>query len=342
VPGDAAPTVPRASAEPLASAYDVALLDLDGVVYIGSSAVAGAADSLAKAKACGMRVAFVTNNASRTPSAIAAQLAGLGVPAGAADVITSAQAGARLLAERLEPGAAVLVVGGMGLRAAVRERGFRPVSVASERPAAVIEGYAPDLSYSLLAEGALAVQAGALFVVSNADKTLPTARGRQPGNGAMSRVIATAAGQEPLIAGKPEPPLHAEAVARTGASRPLVVGDRLDTDIEGAVRVGADSMLVLTGVARPLDAVLAPPPQRPSYLAPDLSGLLVSHPPVVRAEGGYRCGGWHARWRAAGRLVLSGGGDPIDGLRALCAATWSADGPAAEAVAPALARLGYR
>jgi glycerol-1-phosphatase len=342
VPGDAAPTVPRASAEPLASAYDVALLDLDGVVYIGISAVAGAADSLAKAKVGGMRVAFVTNNASRTPSAIAAQLAGLGVPASAADVITSAQAGARLLAERLEPGAAVLVVGGMGLRAAVRERGFRPVSVASERPAAVIEGYAPDLSYSLLTEGALAVQAGALFVVSNADKTLPTARGRQPGNGAMSRVIATATGQEPLVAGKPEPPLHAEAVARTGASRPLVVGDRLDTDIEGAVRVGADSMLVLTGVTRPLDAVLAPPHQRPSYLAPDLSGLLVSHPPVVRADGGYRCGAWHARWQAAGRLVLSGGGDPIDGLRALCAAAWSADGPAAEAVAPALTQLGYR
>ena len=340
--GDAARTAPRACAEPLASAYDVALLDLDGVVYIGASAVAGAADSLAKAKAAGMRVAFVTNNASRTPSAIAAQLAGLGVPADASDVITSAQAGARLLAERLAPGAAVLVVGGTGLRAAVRERGFRPVSVASERPAAVIEGYAPDLSYSLLTEGALAVQAGALFVVSNADKTLPTARGRQPGNGAMSRVIATATGQEPLVAGKPEPPLHAEAVARTDASRPLVVGDRLDTDIEGAVRVGADSMLVFTGVARPLDAVLAPPHQRPSYLAADLSGLLVPHPPVVPADGGYRCGAWHARWQPPARAVLSGDGDPMDGLRALCAAAWSADAPAAQAVAPALAQLGFR
>lgn len=340
--GDTAPPALRASAEPLASAYDVALLDLDGVVYIGTSAVAGAADSLAKAKAGGMRVAFVTNNASRTPSAIAAQLAGLGIPAGASDVITSAQAAARLLAERLAPGAAVLVVGGMGLRVAVRERGFRPVSVASEHPAAVIEGYAPDLSYSLLAEGALAVQAGALFVVSNADKTLPTARGRQPGNGAMARVIATATGQEPLVAGKPEPPLHAEAVARTGAGRPLLVGDRLDTDIEGAVRVGADSMLVLTGVTRPLDAALAPPHQRPSYLAQDLSGLLVPHPPVVRAGGGYRCGAWDAHWRPPARLVLAGDGDPMDGLRALCAAAWSADALAAEAVAPALAQLGYR
>src|SRR5262249_57862182 len=98
---------------------------------------------------------------------------------------------------------------------------------------------------------------------------------------------ATATGQEPLVAGKPEPPLHAEAVARTDASRPLVVGDRLDTDIEGAVRVGADSMLVFTGVARPLDAVLAPPHQRPSYPAPDLARLRVPHPPVVRADRGY-------------------------------------------------------
>ena len=336
-----APTAPRGCDEPLASAYDVALLDLDGVVYIGASAVAGAADSLAKAKAAGMRAAFVTNNASRTPSAIAAQLAGIGVAASAADVVTSAQAGARLLAERLPPGAPVLVVGGIGLRAAVRERGFRPVSVASDQPAAVIQGYAPDIGYPLLAEGALAVQAGALFVVTNADKTLPSARGRQPGNGSLARVIATATGREPLVAGKPEPPLHAESVARTGARHPLVVGDRLDTDIESAVRVGADSLLVLTGVTSPLDAVLAPPHQRPSYLARDLSGLLTPHPPVTEADGGFHCGGWRARWHGDGRLALDGDGDPMDALRALCAAAWSADRPGPEAVAAPLKRLGW-
>jgi glycerol-1-phosphatase len=338
---EAAAAGPHGCAVPLASAYDAALLDLDGVVYVGAAAVTGAPDSLAKAAAAGMRVAFVTNNASRTPSAIAAQLAGLGVPATASDVITSAQAGARLLAERLPPGAPVLVVGGMGLRVAVRERGFRPVSVAQDRPAAVIQGYTPDLSYSLLAEGALAVQVGALFVISNADLTLPTPRGRQPGNGSLSRVIATATGQEPLVAGKPEPPLHAEAVARTGARHPLVVGDRLDTDIEGAVRAGADSLLVLTGVTRPLDAVLAPPQQRPSYLARDLSGLLTPQPPVTRDGAGFACGGWHARWRAADRLALGGGGDAMDGLRALCAAAWSADGTTAEAVTPALGQLDW-
>src|SRR5438552_3451776 len=272
----------RGAGEPLAALYDVALLDLDGVVYLGGSPIPGAADALAKAAAAGMRLAFVTNNASRTPAAIAAQLTGLGVPAHAGEVITSAQAAARLAAEHLPAGAPVLVVGGMGLRIAVRERGFRPVTTAADRPAAVIQGYAPDLSYSLLAEGGLAVAAGALFIASNADSTLPTPRGRQPGNGSLIQVIATATGRAPLIAGKPEPPLHAEAVARTGARKPLVVGDRLDTDIESAARSGADSLLVLTGVTRPLDAVLAPPHQRPSYLARDLSGLVSPHPPVTR------------------------------------------------------------
>ena len=118
--GEAAATAPRGCAEALASAYDVALLDLDGVVYIGGSAVAGAADALAKAKAAGLRVAFVTNNASRTPSAIAAQLTGLGVPTSASDVVTSAQAGARLLAERLP--ASARVTGGWGVSRPVRSR----------------------------------------------------------------------------------------------------------------------------------------------------------------------------------------------------------------------------
>ena len=198
-----------------------------------------------------MRLAYVTNNASRTPAAIAAQLAGFGVQAAAADIVTSAQAAATLLASRLAPGAAVLVIGSTALRIAVRERGLRPVSTALDRPAAVLQGYAPGVGYSQFLEGGLAVRAGAWFVASNADATLPTPRGIQPGNGSLCQVIAHATGQQPAVAGKPEPPLHAEAVARTGARHPLVVGDRLDTDIEGAVRVGAASLLVLTGSQPP-------------------------------------------------------------------------------------------
>jgi len=338
--------LPRASEKQLSEIYDVALLDLDGVVYLGGSAVPGAADALAEARHRGMRLAFVTNNASRTPSAIAAQLNSLGVPADASEVVTSAQAAARLLAERLPAGAPVLVVGGMGLRIAVRERGLRPVSTALDRPAAVVQGYGPGIDYALLAEGGLAVRAGAWFVASNADLTLPTARGQQPGNGALVQVIATATGEHPVVAGKPEPPLHAESVDRTGAKRPLVVGDRLDTDIEGAVRVGADSLLVFTGVSRPADAVLAPADRRPSYLARDVSGLLEPQPEVASdGDGKFRCGGWTARLTdgpgSADGFDIDGSGDAIDGLRALCAAAWSAGTVSPDSVAAAVARLPF-
>jgi glycerol 3-phosphatase-2 len=336
----AGPGLPRASEQPLCQAYDVGLLDLDGVVYIGGKAVPGASEALRKAGEEGMRLAYVTNNANRTPAAVAEVLTGFGIAATREDVVTSAQAAARLLAGRLPAGSAVLVVGGMGLRVALRERGLRPVSTALDRPAAVVQGYAPGISYPLLAEGGLAVAAGALFVGTNADRTLPGPRGAQPGNGSLLQVISTATGQTPLIAGKPEPPLHEESVLRTGARHPLVVGDRLDTDIEAAQRVGADSLLVLTGVTSPAEAVLASPHQRPTYLADDLSGL-VEPQPVVSSEGGtFGCGGWTARWAGDGsRLELSGRGTRIDGLRALCAAAWSRAHVTADLISQALQTL---
>ncbi len=332
---------PRGCQEPLDTAYDVALLDLDGVVYLGGTPIPGAAEALRKADAAGMRLAYVTNNAFRTPAAIAALLRSFGVQATREDVVTSAQAAARLLAEHLPAGAPVLVIGGSGLRMALRERALRPVSTAIDKPAAVVQGYAPDISYAMLAEGALAVAAGALFVASNADLTLPSRRGRQPGNGSLTQVITTATGKKPLVAGKPEPPLHNESVLRTGARHPLVVGDRLDTDIEAAHRVGADSLLVLTGVTGPAEAVLAPPSQRPAYLAEDLAGLLEPHPDITETDGAFGCGGWTARLDGD-QLELTGDGERIDGLRALCAAAWTqeaADSVSEESVGPAIERL---
>ena len=336
----AGPQSPRGSADPLDHAYDVALLDLDGVVYLGGTAIPGAAEALRKASEAGLRLAYVTNNAFRTPAAIAALLTSFGVPAGPQDVVTSAQAAARLLAERLPAGAPVLVVGGSGLRMALRERGLRPVSTAADKPQAVVQGYGPGIDYAMLAEGGLAVGAGALFVASNGDLTIPSRRGRQPGNGSLIQVIATATGVQPLVAGKPEPPLHKESVLRTGAKNPLVVGDRLDTDIEGAHRVGADSMLVLTGVTGVAEAVLAPESQRATYLAEDLSGLLEPHPEVTRSGGAFGCGGWTAR-RNGDQLELDGKGTRIDGLRALCAAAWSADGVTRDSARSAIARLEH-
>lgn len=331
-----------ASGGRLIDGYDTLLLDLDGVVYLGPQAVPGAAPALAEARVAGVRPVFVTNNASRTPSAIAAHLTALGIPAVADDVVTSAQAAARLVAERIDPGAAVLVVGGMGLRQAVRAHGLRPVTTAAERPAAVVQGIAPDLSYGLLSEGVLAVRQGALFVAANADATMPTGRGELPGNGAMVRVIATATGVEPIIAGKPRPPLHRESMLRTGARAPLVVGDRLDTDIEGAANAGVDSLLVFTGVATPADVLTAPPRHRPTHLGADLSALHLPRADVRRGpDGEWTCGGWTAVWRDG--LVLRGAGDPLDGLRAACRATWEAAGDGRadlDAVKPALADLG--
>ncbi len=345
----------RGESEPClvpAREYDAALSDLDGVVYSGPAPVRGAVAALAGARQAGMRLAFVTNNAFRTPSAIAAHLSGIGVPARAEDVVTSAQAAATLIALRVPAGSPVLVAGGMGLRLALRGRGLRPVSTAAERPAAVAQGYAPDIGYGLLAEAAAAVRGGALYVAANVDATLPTPRGPQPGNGALVAVVVTATGARPLVAGKPEPPLHAEAVARTGARRPLVVGDRLDTDIEGAVRAGCDSMLVLTGVSTARDVVLAPPGRRPTYVAADLAGLLQPQPAIraigatgrgsgTGADGPFRCRGWEA-WRQDGRspLKLAGEGAWIDGVRALCAAAWSGERVGADQVEPALSVLG--
>src|SRR5216683_2852342 len=214
----AAPAVPLMPGQgPPAASYDVALLDLDGVVYSGPDPIDGAVDALAAARKAGLRLAFVTNNASRSPSAIAEHLTRLGVPAGSADVVTSAQAAATLIANRFPAGSPVLVAGSNGLRLAVRERGLRPVSLAADHPVAVVQGYAPDMNYGLLAEAGVAVRDGAFYVATNSDSTLPTPRGPQPGNGSLLQVIITATGTRPVVAGKPETPLHAEAAGRSRA-----------------------------------------------------------------------------------------------------------------------------
>jgi glycerol 3-phosphatase-2 len=272
---------PGGSREPLCTAYDVALLDLDGVVYRGAEPVPGAAGAIAAARAAGMRVAFVTNNAARTPATVAAHLAAVGVPAAPEDVVTSAQAAATLLGTLVPASSRVLVTGGEGLRVAVTEAGFVPVASGDDAPAAVVQGYAPDLTYADLAEATLAVRAGAVWVATNLDATIPTARGELPGNGALIALVTHAArGRRPDgSAGKPERALHDEAVRRSGAARPLVVGDRLDTDVEGANRAGCDSLLVLTGVTDEAALRAAPPERRPTYVARDLGGLLVPYPP---------------------------------------------------------------
>src|SRR5246127_4760263 len=307
----------------LAEAYDVLLFDLDGVVYIGGTAIPGAPEALQRAKRSGAHVAYVTNNASRTPAAVAALLDGMGAPVTEADVVTSAQAAARLLADKLPPKSRVLVIGATALRLAVRERGLVPVSTAREHPAAVVQGFGPGIDYGRLAEGGLAVNAGALFVATNADSTIPNALGTAPGNGSLLQVIEHATGKAPIVAGKPEPPLHRESVIRTGARHPLVIGDRLDTDIEAAYNTGTDSLLVLTGVDNPRSVPPAPRPRRPTYIAEDLDALLEPYPEVTQTESGAACNGWRARPAEDGTIKVTGRGAAIDGLRALARAAWT-------------------
>lgn len=264
----------RAADKPLAELYDTALLDLDGVVYRGADAVPHAVSSLMAAAKAGMRLAYVTNNASRTPEAVAEHLRELGLPVGPEDVVTAAQAVARLIAEQVPAGAPVLVIGGDGLRQALLGHGLTLVSHADDGPAAVVQGYRPDTSWQDLAEAAYAVQRGVPWFAANTDRTMPTARGIAPGNGALVGAVAAATGTWPTVAGKPEPALHRETMLRTHARRPLIVGDRLDTDIEGANRAGVESLLVLTGVTRLEQLRDAPEEHQPTYVAQDLRGLL--------------------------------------------------------------------
>ena len=350
----------------LQDSYDVALLDLDGVVYIGEHAVPHAAEALQAARVAGMRLAFLTNNAARPPEVVAAHLVDLGVDASAAEVVTSAQAAARLLADQLPPGSRVLVVGGDGLNAALRERDLVPVRRLDDDPAAVVQGFHPDVGWRLLAEGSYAVASGLPWVASNLDRTVPTARGRAPGNGTLVDAVRAATGREPVVAGKPEPPMHHEAVLRTGADRPLMAGDRLDTDIEGANRVGVDSLLVLTGVTAPVDLVLAAPELRPTYVGRDLRAL--QHPPESHAVavGASRFGRWAAEYDAgelrlrrtdgsvpggaganANHGTLAGAGidatdDGLDALRALCGAAWAVHTVDESSARTALAAAGWK
>ena len=344
------------SAEPLARRFDVALLDLDGVVYVGDAAVPGAAAALRRARGAGMRLAFVTNNAARPPAAVADRLNQLGIAADAGEVITSAQTAAHYLAERLPSGAAVLVVGSDGLTEALRERGLRPVFSADDAPLAVAQGYSPSLTWSALAEGAVAIERGVPWVATNLDATVPSARGPLPGNGSLVAALRHATGATPVATGKPDPTMHRETVERTGAQTPLIVGDRLDTDVEGAHAVGCPSLLVLSGVTNAARLLAAGPKHRPTFVGWDAAALIETHPAPAVEAGRAHCRSWHAEAPAEGASVArlatdqgeSGDAQALDALRAMAALAWSGGSEATpltwraadDAARSALVRLG--
>ena len=274
------------SESPLAQTYDVALLDLDGVCFAGDARVDYAADSINGARAHGMTLSFVTNNASRAPQAVVDKLSRNDIRASPDEVFSAAMDAAALLRERLAEGSPVLVVGGEGLRSALAAEGFTVVASADDRPAAVVQGWDPAVDWAMMSEGLYAIADGALHVATNLDATLPTERGFALGNGSLVAAIANASGREPLAGGKPFPGIYERALARAGGSAPLAVGGRLNTDHVGARAAGIPGLHVLTGVSTARDVVLARPEERPAYLHTDLRGLLEPHPRPVHERRG--------------------------------------------------------
>lgn len=314
----------RTAERPLIESHDLIVLDLDGVVYVGPQAVPHAAESLGRAVAAGRHLAYVTNNASRTPEQVADKLVSVGMPATPSDVVTSAQAAAHLMSDRLSPGSLVYVIGGEGLEQALADRGLVPTRDAERRGdiAGVAQGYGPDLAWRKVIDGAILVREGLPWVASNTDLTIPTPHGPGPGNGTLVKLVAEYAGRVPEVAGKPATPLFEETLARVGGSSPIMIGDRVDTDIEGANAIGWPSLLVLTGVSDIAELVAAQPHQRPSYLGLDLRDLFASHRTPVAGSGGWACGGFLAQV-VGDRLLVEGEGEALDWYRAAVAAAWA-------------------
>ena len=338
---------------PLAQTYDVALLDLDGVCFAGDARVEHAADGVNGARAGGMRLSFVTNNASRAPQTVVDKLARNDIQAAAGEIFSAAMDAAALLGEHVPAGSPVLVVGGDGLREALAAEGFKVVASADDRPAAVVQGWDPAVDWEMMSEGLYAITDGAIHVATNLDATLPTERGFALGNGSLVAAVANASGREPLAGGKPFPGIYERALARAGGSRPLAVGDRLNTDHVGARAAGIPGLHVLTGVSTARDVVLARPEERPAYLHTDLRGLLEPHPAPVREvdeEGSaWVVGAARCRVRAGvavldGRDSLTGKETEIslDGYRALACAVWEHLDRHGEDPAPSIPDLRVR
>ena len=256
---------------------DVLFADLDGVIYKGDDAVPFAVDALTKASAT-TRVAYITNNASRTPESVAEHLRDLGLTLDASDVVTSPQAAVRILATLVPAGSTILVVGGEGLIREVENAGFRVTDSANDNPAAVIQGFAPTVGWVHLAEASFALHTGIPWVATNTDWTIPVARGVAPGNGTLVSAVHLAVGRLPVFAGKPERAIFDYAAERFDSHNALVVGDRLDTDILGANRAGMRSALVLTGIDGPKQVLAAAEDHQPTYILGDLRELDQPYP----------------------------------------------------------------
>jgi len=306
---------------------DLVLADLDGVVYAGPGALPHAIESLNRAGER-RRLGYITNNASRRDATVATHLRELGLHTAPEDVVTSPQAAVRLLAERVPAPAVILVIGGDGLVFELEKAGYTVTRSAQDGPAAVLQGFAPDVGWTHLAEAAYALatpedEGGIPWIATNTDWTIPQARGIAPGNGTLVSAVHTAVGRLATVAGKPERAIFDVAVARFAAASPLFIGDRLDTDIAGAQAAGIPSVLVLTGVDRPKHVLAAPIVSRPTYIVGDLRELHEPYPETVTKGDATWVGRAGVQVDGADLRILAEGDRPIDLLRAASAAIWN-------------------
>ncbi|MGO3153554.1 MAG: HAD-IIA family hydrolase [Galactobacter sp.] len=280
----------------LADRFDGLLCDLDGVVYAGPDAVVDAIESLNRAAGLGLKIGFVTNNASRPAQVVADQLNGLGLDVSADQVFGSAAAAASLVADDVASRSGdfvtraprAMVVGSESLRNELRGVGVEVVRTAMSHtpetaPDYVVQGFDPTLGWTDLAAAAFAIEAGAIWVATNTDTTIPRAEGIAPGNGSLVAAVRSAVSVEPLVAGKPQPTLMRFAAQQLGLNAPLVIGDRLDTDVAGGVSAGFSTALVLTGIDTMASAAAAGPGERPEFVLNTLADLFVE---VSRFEAG--------------------------------------------------------
>ena len=303
--------------------HDVFLLDLDGVVYRGGMAIHGAAEAIRNLEASGRGVGYVTNNSSRRPETIVEQLVSYGIPAKPRQIVGSAATAVKILANRIPANSRVLVVGGEGLREEVKAAGFLTVDSADSKPSAVIQGFSPDVGWKELAEASFAIQAGAIWIATNQDWTLPLERGLAPGNGTLVSAVHTAVGRLPEFAGKPAVPIFTDAVERFSAQKPLFVGDRLDTDSKGANAAGIESAVVLTGVCTRKDLLAARVEERPTYILSSLTDLNLDVNFPKKTRYGFACGAAEVELHGTSLRVIEGDPQSIDALRAACATIWS-------------------
>ncbi|MCF4006715.1 HAD-IIA family hydrolase [Corynebacterium uropygiale] len=300
--------------------HDALLLDLDGTVWEGGRAIPGAVETITES---GLRTLYITNNASRSPAVVASMLRDIDLDAHDSDIITSAQAAIWMMEEECERGATVLVLGSDSFKDLVREAGYRVVDTAEEDPVAVLQGHSTETGWRELSEAALAIRAGARYFASNLDTSLPMERGLMVGNGAMVAAIECSTGVSPQSAGKPQPTMFLQGAERAGAKRPLAVGDRLDTDIEGGVAAEMDVLHVMTGVSGPQDLLRAPATRRPTFLAKDFTEAW-NDAETLRPgpQGGFQAE------RSGDTITLSGGDESstfMQAVRTVLGAAWESE-----------------